>query len=74
MAWRRYLVTTRASSAATYGLTEESAWQRLSEELSRLESGPTPSRSFCLEDTVPHPSSAGSAAPQDNLAPGHPVA
>jgi hypothetical protein len=37
MAWRRYLVTTQASSAATYRLTEETAWQRLREELSRLD-------------------------------------
>jgi hypothetical protein len=60
MSWRRYLVTTRSSSAATYRLTEETAWQRLREELSRLELEPTPSRPFRLEEAVHHPSSARS--------------
>lgn len=33
MAWRRYLVTVRASSPETYEIVEETAWERLADEL-----------------------------------------
>lgn len=33
MAWRRYLTTVRSADAQTYEIVEESAWQRLDEEL-----------------------------------------
>ena len=33
MAWRRYLITVRASTPETYVVTEESAWNRLQEDL-----------------------------------------
>jgi hypothetical protein len=35
MAWRRYLLSVRASSRQTYEVAEESAWERLADELSR---------------------------------------
>jgi hypothetical protein len=37
MAWRRYLTIVRASDPATYAVTEESAWDRLQEELADAE-------------------------------------
>ena len=36
MAWRRYLIATRASSRETYPAVEETAWSRLHEDLARL--------------------------------------
>lgn len=36
MAWRRYLLTVRASSRERYELTEEAAWERLTSELASL--------------------------------------
>jgi hypothetical protein len=33
MAWRRYLVTVQASSHDTYEIAEETAWERLADEL-----------------------------------------
>jgi hypothetical protein len=33
MAWRRYLTTTRAADGKSYAAVEESAWERLGEEL-----------------------------------------
>lgn len=41
MAWRRYLVATRASSSAAYALIEEAAWARLLDDLARVESQPS---------------------------------
>jgi hypothetical protein len=38
MAWRRYLIATRASSPAAYFVSEEAAWQRLLEDLAQMES------------------------------------
>jgi hypothetical protein len=38
MAWRRYLIATRASSPAAYLVSEEAAWQRLREDLAQMES------------------------------------
>jgi hypothetical protein len=38
MAWRRYLIATRASSPAAYVASEEAAWQRLPEDLAQIES------------------------------------
>lgn len=35
MAWRRYLIATRASSGATYRIIEEDAWIRLMDDLDR---------------------------------------
>jgi hypothetical protein len=33
MAWRRYLIATRASSSAPYHVREEAAWARLLDDL-----------------------------------------
>lgn len=41
MAWRRYLITVRASTPETYVVTEESAWNRLQEDLAST-AGPLP--------------------------------
>jgi hypothetical protein len=38
MAWRRYLIATRASSSAGYAVLEEDAWNRLLEDLAQVES------------------------------------
>jgi hypothetical protein len=46
MAWRRYLVATRASSSATYPTIEEAAWFRLQEDLARLGSPRSADPSF----------------------------
>jgi hypothetical protein len=50
MAWRRYLVATRASSSAAYALIEEAAWTRLLDDLGQVESQqPSPGRSSVAE-------------------------
>jgi hypothetical protein len=36
MAWRRYLIATRASSPTAYPIIEEAAWGRLQEDLARV--------------------------------------
>jgi len=40
MAWRRYLIATRASSGETYNVIEESAWIRLVADLDGVDSSP----------------------------------
>jgi hypothetical protein len=49
MAWRRYLVATRASSSAVYSVIEEAAWTRLLDDLAQVESQPSHSRSLVAE-------------------------
>ncbi len=49
MAWRRYLIATRASRSAAYSVIEESAWTRLLDDLAQVESQPSPGRSFVAE-------------------------
>jgi hypothetical protein len=41
MAWRRYLIATRASSSAAYALIEEAAWTRLLDDLGQVEFQPS---------------------------------
>jgi hypothetical protein len=41
MAWRRYLIATRASSSAAYSVIEEAAWTRLLDDLAQMESQPS---------------------------------
>jgi hypothetical protein len=48
MAWRRYLIATRASSAAAYAVIEEAAWTRLLDDLGQV-AQPAPGRSFVAE-------------------------
>jgi hypothetical protein len=52
MAWRRYLTITRASSAATYPITEEAAWLRLQEDLARFGSPRSADRSSVAEQAA----------------------
>ena len=49
MAWRRYLIATRASSGATYHVIEEAAWARLLDDLDRVESRTSQDRSLVAE-------------------------
>jgi hypothetical protein len=49
MAWRRYLVATRASSPAAYSVIEAGAWTRLLDDLAQGESQRSPGRSFVAE-------------------------
>lgn len=49
MAWRRYLIATRASSPAAYPVIEEAAWTRLLDDLAQVESPPSPHRSLVAE-------------------------
>jgi hypothetical protein len=53
MAWRRYLIATRASSGGTYSIIEEAAWTRLLDDLDRLESRPSQDRSLVAERWSP---------------------
>ena len=46
MAWRRYLIATRASSGETYNVIEESAWIRLVADLDGVDSSPCQDRSL----------------------------
>jgi hypothetical protein len=45
MAWRRYLIATRAGSPAAYPVIEEAAWARLLGDLAQVELPPSPDRS-----------------------------
>jgi hypothetical protein len=45
MAWRRYLIATRARGSAEYAVIEEAAWTRLLDDLTRLELPPSRDRS-----------------------------
>jgi hypothetical protein len=49
MAWRRYLIATRACGSAAYAVIEEAAWTRLVDDLARVESQLSPGRSFVAE-------------------------
>lgn len=42
MAWRRYLIATRADSSAAYYVREEAAWARLLDDLARVGSPRSP--------------------------------
>jgi len=46
MAWRRYLVATRARSAEAFALIEEAAWTGLLDALARVELPPSRDRSL----------------------------
>jgi hypothetical protein len=49
MAWRRYLIATRAGSPGAYSLIEEAAWTRLVDDLAQVESSSSPDRSLAAE-------------------------
>lgn len=49
MAWRRYLIATRASSSAEYSVVEEGAWRRLREDLARVGSPLSSDQPFVTE-------------------------
>jgi hypothetical protein len=53
MAWRRYLIATRASSSTAYSAIEEAAWTRLLDDLARVDSPPSSNRSFVGERRPP---------------------
>lgn len=46
MAWQRYLTATRASSSMEYPIVEETAWERLRDDLARVGSPLHPDRPF----------------------------
>jgi len=52
MAWRRYLIATRASSSAAYPIIEEAAWGRLQEDLARVGSPLAADRAFVAAEAA----------------------
>jgi len=63
MAWRRYLIATRASSSAAYHVREEAAWARLLDDLARVGSPGSPLDLSSSNERLPalRQSRAGSA-------------